>query len=66
MKSKIEPLPSALSEIWITCYNLLNIMEIYSTVCFVQVTSLHEHMRFSKKLSYLDSVTQAQTRKSLK
>ena len=28
-------------------------MEIYSTLCFTQVTSLHGHMRFSRKSSRL-------------
>ena len=71
MKSKIEPLLSALIETnnGLTRYNLLNITreeEIYSTLHFVQVTSLHGHMRFSRKSSHLGSVTQARTRKSLK
>ena len=55
MKSKVEPLLSAVNEInnGLTCYSLLNIMTENrdSALCFVQVTSLHEHMRFSRKLS---------------
>ena len=70
MKSKTEPPLSALSEIdnRLTCCNFLNIIRENgdSTLCFVQVMSLHEHMRFSRISSYIDSATQARTRKSSK
>ena len=60
IKTKIEPLLSALSEISnvLTCYNLLNIIR-ENALCFAQVTSLHGHIRFFRKSSHLNSVTQA-------
>ena len=71
MKSKIEPLLSALCEIknGLTCYNLLNIIrengDLFYSV-FYPGNVFTWALRFSRKLSQLYSVTQGRTRKSLK